>query len=472
MSDNLKYSKISDLFGNQKPLGIDYSFLEEGTQNLATPNVFSFGIFYPRSGDKYTNIDWYNRYLGGQLRKMAKFFNNTDWDDFCIIHFIHKPILNLRHRTGDEDNEKTGLEIVKRYKSIFPEGKYLPIQYDDPNKKNTVFIGTLVRFTTLIMKNIKTTIFRDAHTTMPNNNSIDYSWYKTWLGTGKMFWSYNMIKYDPEHAKTAALPLAAAWGARNTGINRKTILTTSSFRAHFENNIVNATSGYGIDEHVLLYFVNNKYYFDNAYIVGMTHLFSLFTHKINERQFIVSYSDGKKEYDVEPFFDVATKIKKIPFKNIQINTDLTSNVSETYLQEIGCLVKYLNQTLTTEFGEEPTVTELFDSIKKLQDNESEPLLSKLYRMVPTKWHLFSFLYDADAGDPTAIDGVNFEDITLTEYLDMMEPYFLDPNLNLDNQCDIVGKYFTGGVMNYDKYQYNIKNKKVILPDDISLPYRS
>ncbi len=444
------------------PFGCTYQHIKG---NLNTRHVFSFSLFITTKFSQPDKIDaWKAKYYHGQFLKFRQLLEDPNWSDYGIIHFIDnalfKNILSLK-----DDLNYLSQDFPDRYKVI----KYGLCPPYSEFFGSSEYFGTVIRFTAFLMPNLDSVLIRDAHSSMPNPRTrFDLEWRNHWYNnTNKQFWIYNMVNYNPPHNNFRPTMFAAAWGAKRMQ-NEQTIIHKDAWKKMFEDNIVYITPGYGIDERLLSYFIEKPGFLDNAFIVGVTHLIWLFCHKINERQHNIT-----KEYkgpNLPPFTEKFTNLGMTPVilehKIPPILSDF--HVSETYFQEVGCLVKYLNQVLIDKERSSITINRLFFEVEEIQNfpefDLDSKLLKKIYGMVPTRWHLWDFLFDS-----TTWGGIND---TLDEYLNnakMVCGVANNISVDLENQCDIVSKFFKGGKIFFDDYQYEKFGVHNPLSPDISLP---
>jgi len=270
---------------------------------------------------------------------------------------------------------------------------------------------------------------------MPHNkNQYDSTWRDTWITkSNKQIWLYQGIFYNPPHTTGEKAPFAGAWAMRRKS-RTNSILSLKEWTRYFGrplkdlNNIQRKPGGYGIDERMLLNFFQSKKFEKNTFIVGITWILYLFNSQINPRDF-TRMPDVQRN------------------KVILIKEHDMINTLYTYLSEIRCILLYIMST--SGHGKTITIRQLWDlvnnwKIKLLHETNTQDLDSvmiskvfyKLLALIPEKRYLWDVLFE----------GQNDED---TPVMSILTSFGL--NVNYDNMCDIIPKYFSGGKFNYDDY---------------------
>ncbi len=508
IQDLFENNIINTRYGNSPPgftAGPFYSaYNYVGNFMLTKSDVFSFSLFMPTriklawlgaDADSITIRDgWLQKYLYGQLAAFLKLLVNPSWTEYGIIHFLDSDLRNYALPTG-----RTVIDEILSIINLFganAQGRYKAIEYNcmaGPHHDicTSEFIGTVIRFCPLVIRGIKSVLFRDPHTTMPNPETpYDVGWRNKWKDTQKRFWIYQMVNYNPaRHGVHQTTMFAAAWGARKIDEAAETTIVDRDIWKVFEDGIVAVKSTeYGIDEQLLIYFINRPDFLQDSYIVGIIHIIWLFVHKMNVRQLKIASvprQDPTEEPLLKPFEQITPALIAGDINNIdvlpQVMTDPNVDIfTETYFQEVGCLIKYLDKVLTKHHGAPRSLNSLFQNVEFVQNYKhnvspslDQKILGKIYDMAPSRWHLWNFVFDYSHGG-------NIEQVTLKDFLKVWigisakEGYRLD----LKNQCDIVSKYYRGGEMFFDWYQYAKRGVNQMgqldyihkkLPLDIDLP---
>lgn len=437
----------------------------DNSANIKTPNVFSFSLFATKKvadgfkkKDKSIIEGWMDGYCNKQLEKFEIFLNNDMWSDYCIIHFLDDAMGDLIYK---------GVSIVDYITERMSQhrGRYVCIIYscNSAVSCSSEYFGTVVRFTPLIMPDIDVVIFRDAHTTMPNpKTDYDVRWKNTWMNkTDKKFWMYNMVDYNPDHNLGRPTMFAATWGARKIG--REKVIFNKRMWDLFENGLIAVKSEkYGIDEKLLLYFVNRPNFLKDTYIVGITHTINILLPKVNKRQFQRLVVKGQT---LDFFEEVKPKSMKQTWNvDIEDPEDLSDVENITsYYSDIVCLLYDMDRVMYETNGVHPNLNDLYYNIELIKTNTDNDynsrLLKEVYDPVPSRWHLWNFVFDYE----------DMKKFTLESYY---KNYGQDAEIMLDtvNYCGLTKKYFTGGEFNYDKYMFirSDRNHKK-LPRDIVFP---
>lgn len=91
-------------------------------------------------------------------------------------------------------------------------------------------------------------------------------------------------------------------------------------------------------------------------------------------------------------------------------------------------------------------------------SKKEILFHNLVGMLPTAEHIWAFLFDTSIIDP-------YSGMTLSQAVEV----FGTTPLNYKNMCAVVGSYFRGGEINYDRYIHNPEYKDIEPKKDLKLP---
>jgi len=427
---------------------------------------------------------WFHKYVAIQVDKFKTFLENPDWSEYDILHFIDYYILNLPAPYIKDEKfyvrrDRTILTFIQkelqRYKNRYAFFQYKCDKFINPETgRHFNYFGSLVRFTSLVMPELDVVIFRDAHSTMPNpNNSIDSIWRDHWLsGTNKKYWIYNMINYNPLHTMGERTMFAASWGARkmkgDTSIFSLDLWNKSfGYLKYVDQNDFFRKATHGIDERILLLLSRNQQFLDESYIVGVTWLFWLFFPQHNPRT--LSRYEGDKQdtdgFDLEKVNEL--KLNKTE-DGVVVNTKeySISGGIQTYYKEVICTIKYINELLQERKGGKITIDELWSNIEEYQGEKCDDimmceLVKKLTNNIPPRNHFWEYIFDVDPKSSHMFS------LSLMEYLESNK-YFNTMNLDMNNICDVVKKYFVGGKFNYDKYDRELPIH-LELPEDISLP---
>lgn len=489
--------------------------------SVLTNNIFSFSLFISMNIREYISknleeikdinninkyeikepkiIEWYYKYGFKQYNKFLALLENKDWQDYCIVHFISPDVATIPFiEVNNSKYYYTNINLLEYYCNTLLSkyrGRYFPLIYkcnDFSIQKKLIvlkeqqlkietltltkdpFFGSLVRFLPLIFPAVDVVLFRDAHQTMPNNkNTYDLTWKNYWLNnTNKRFWMYTSIYYTPQHTNGEKTPFAATWGARKFK-GEDSIFTidqwvkTFGFLDTINNNSFFKKEGYGIDERMFYYVINNwidyrdqSNFINNTYLIGITWIIYLFSHPSNIHEF------GR--YNNPNATNITPSIETLKTTNPKILDDYIRPINfmwtnTSYFNEIRCtlvyMIKFLSKTSIV------TINSLWSIIEEKQRNLKNAnfdnsidifILFKLYSMIPSRYHLWETLFDHD------ID----ETLEITTFLNNFSESLLRKKLNIFNSCDIVSKYFIGNDFDYNKYTDNIIS---ILPNNIPLP---
>jgi len=456
--------------------GYEESYKHAGSGNIHNETYISM----LNSG--YTG--WFHKYVAIQIDKFKTFLDNIHWSEYDILHFIDYYILNLpAPYIKDEKfyvkSDRTILTFIQKELQKY-KNRYACFQYKCDRFTNTDtgrhynYFGSLVRFTALIMPELDVVIFRDAHSTMPNpNNSIDSVWRDHWLSaTDKKFWIYNMVNYNPLHTLGERTMFAASWGARKIK-GERTIFSEDLWNESFgylksvdQNNFFTKAT-HGVDERIMLLLTRNQRFLDDSYIVGITWLFWLFFPQHNPRT-LSRYKGDKQDTEGMDLNKVNELKMNVDNDGVAVSTkdySMTGGI-QTYYKEVICTIKYINELLQEKKGEKITIDELWQSIEEYQSENCNDimmceLVKKLTNNIPPRNHFWEYIFDVD---PKSSDMFS---MSLIDYLEANK-YFNTMNLDMNNICDVVKKYFVGGKLNYDKYDRKLP-LHLELPEDISLP---
>lgn len=323
---------------------------------INTRKVFSFTLFLARPTSVFNDTlssglekphtlrEWIRKYIVTQQQKFAQLLNDPNWSDFGIIWFIDAKL--VRSRMKLDDSGQTIKQLVNKMTEEYP-GRLAVLGFDCSNITDTVWYGSIVRFVPLVTGEFDVVIFRDAHSTIPNpNNKYDRNWYETWYNLSgdefKKYWLYQMITYNPAHAKGEKVPFAATWSARAELTKDGELLPIMSpelwngyfgdpdkdpgvYFPDFDTNqdVEQLAPGqYGIDERIFSQLIYETEFLENSYIVGMTWLAFLFNSEANPRQFS-QYSDEGNIIYCAP------------------RSGLHSIRVHTYLTEARCVIYYI-----------------------------------------------------------------------------------------------------------------------------------
>jgi hypothetical protein len=476
---------------------IGWCMLEDKTINInRTPYVFSFSLFnnnpdmmtkikedmvnnkseiskINKDGvDRDLIIEWYNRYPNTQYNKFIDFLNNKNWNDYNIIHFISKECSLLPAIKFDNyknnfvyDIDNTISNMFLEINKIFPN-RYKQYIYECPdflksieyefwnNEKKIVYkskivtpyFGTLVRFLPLIMPNIDVVVFRDAHTTMPNPNyNYDVEWKNFWINnTNKKFWMYHWLNYNPVHADYKHAPFAATWAARKLNFSNTTIMTNEEWNLTFgdikkiDNNVWEYQEKYGIDERLFYKSINNyidsenkKSFIENTYLVGfltMDSIFSLNNLLYENKTYLVQNSN--KCNIINFIKEYSDMINRNPL-------DLTINEFFNLIESLQKLNK---------LKESSSVDDIFHNI-----------ITKQIYTIPTRWHIWNYLFDLYPFNPN--------EISMLQFLE-----YHSSNENLLDYCDLFNRILVGNEFNTPSLFFrDFNNNRKKLPDINKLP---
>ena len=437
-----------------------------------------------------------SRYLYGSAKKIVSFLANRDWEDYCIMLIMDKSMFEAQI----QDNTGKWVSFAEWWVQGLAEwGNRVVTLWCRCGKEKCMsspYAATCVRFAAMTMYPVDTAVWRDAHSSLPNpNNTYDLRWKNFWYNeTSKKFWIYSMVNYQAKHNRKRNTMFAATWAARKIeGKEKELTIADKEIWKRFEKGFLFVKDArYGIDEQILNFFIDENYIddtgvksnlVDRSLVVGLTHILWLFAHKLNVRPYkSVAIKDPEDSETVEPMprfqkFDQNILLRigdinaiSLDIKNLDISG--TEEIAETYFAESGCVVKAINNELTTLSGSAPTLDKLFTTVLNIQNTDRNVcgktcssfvnITKAMASLVPTPWHLWSFLFDIQV-DP--------EKTTLFRYLKNSEWFFgLGDGWKVDweNQCSIVEKFFKGGKMDYDKYQYvhDTKNPHNKLPNNI------
>ena len=440
---------------------------------LNVRKVFSFTLFLARPptgiqsgvvGDPkpQTIRAWVQKYFLTQRNKFIQLLNDPHWSDFGIIWFLDAKLLRSKMKFDNKNTIKTIIDnIIKDY-----PGRIAVLGYDCSNVSDSVWYGSIVRFAPLAIGELDVVIFRDAHSTIPNpHNRYDRNWYETWYNLKgdefKKYWLYQMITYNPIHAGGEKVPFAATWGARATHENGSPlpIMKPKLWNKYFGDPSRDpgvyypdfdtgkeieriAPEEYGIDERIFSQMIYETDFLSNSYIIGITWFLFLFNPETNPRQF-------KRYVDNSEIIYCA------------LHTGMHSIALHTYPSEARCVIYYIAETFGD--GWDTTLIDLFKIIGNLQArrpaDKRDRLIYNLVGMLPSFEHLWEFLFDTSIVNP-------YSGITLSETIQK----FGMSHLNYKNMCNVIGSYFRGGEINYDRYIHDPEYKDISPPQyNIKVP---
>lgn len=436
--------------------------------------IFSFSLFYPTSSRK-NPLAWFNKYPKNQVDKIINnIVNHPNWSDFGVYIFLETS--SLEKYEGIIESYRHYLQNYKERINLYT---YSQVERKDVNKFSE-YTGTIVRFFPMIKSDLwshKLTmvLVRDAHTTMPNpKNSFDREWVDAWENSDKKLMIYHMPNYNPSHAAFRPSILAAAWGCRRLP-GETEILYESIWNQIMDNFLVlnGYNMGYGIDERLLsLFMLENSKLAGKCYFIGVIYVLWLFVHKYNLTLFkniITGGIEGSNlnyQQDIEAHKKLSHLDSRLHVENSDVIHRMPMDVvsGETYFQEVGCIVRYYNETIITKTGREPTVSDLFKYIEDEKIRNEDEFKTKLFNMVPSRWHLWTELFDGISDLTT---------ITLGQYLQTTAQIYnkVSPQHRIDfrNQCNIISKYYRGDDFFFTKYQYQKIDDSGNWSESIPLP---
>jgi len=418
--------------------------------NVNTERLFSFSLtaldMKTLLSDNIKLKQWLEKYMYKQIDEFVKLFQNPNWRDFNVIHFVDQEIIQSSILWPLFYNRLS--TILNNYSD-----RYILYSYNDNSLKGYKYIGTMIRYFPLIMENVNVVLFRDAHSTMPNSKyNFDRTWYELWNNwdnRNKRFWLYQSITYRPLHSEGIKVPFAAAWGARRTSGTR-TILTVEQFNDLFDVNKtfngVREDGRYGIDERLFYLFIESyrnqgRTFIDESYIIGIVWIYYLFNSQMDTSEYQIVKQNGKT-YAIR---------------------ELTSNLYTTYsyLAEDRCILYYILKRYAN--GLDTKIAKAWDIIDELSNpstslTQMDQAFTDMVRLIPQKQFLWEFLFNSPF------------DVDKSTILDELKSYSAidskQPPLDYQNMCNIIPKYFTGGLLNYDKYTNG--NNHINLPPNIKM----
>lgn len=453
---------------------------------------------------------WRERYLDKQIKKFNNLIENPLWNEYGVVHFLDENLGKLY--LENPYNPEELISCIEYIKEKIELENYLPIVYKCKHKKcayDSVFAGTLTRFAAMRIPFLSVVIFRDAHTTMPNpKTTYDADWRDFWLSGKnvrkhpcykKRFLVYSSVDYTPEHNMGLPTMLAAAWSACKLNKREKCIISDDLWK-ELEKGVKSVkNSSYGIDEQFLsIYFMNNKIFNDQIYFVGFTHIDMMFTPLLNISQmdYLRSKTDPDSIIDYGNFTaKVLKKVAKNNFSNIKISNKLdfdelfdgTRSTVNVFWEGTGCLLSSANDQLTEynksigkkrddydvdeekyQFEEKyddtsaipddieylPSLDELFEYVESVLINSDNTLLGNIFRDIPTRHHLWEFLFDFDHLDSEYNQSIYTSSLNL--YLSIVDG--IEP-LNTLNKCKLNRAFKLGQKIHFNEYIFNDKDEE-------------
>ena len=484
------------------------------TVNSNYRQVFSFSLFITKNimaefvSDLKNNrspslnvINWYIKYPLTQLQSFIRLFDNPNWQDYGIIHFLSSDLADLpiisrdsyqnvyyyNYGTSFSTMFRTEIEKINRY-------KYSQYLYDCPNfydkietevvsvseqkikvrKVTSFYFGSLVRFLPLVLEGIDVVLFRDAHSTMPNSsNNYDRQWHDTWLNnTDKRFWMYTSPWYNPPHADGEHVPFVATWGARTINKTEKSIFSdlvwanTFGYLDRIDNANWYKQEKYGIDERMFHYLFQyykqyNKTFQMDCYFVGMTWIGYLFINPSNTNEYIRYENPNDPQKDKKPIVKDGNHVYLVP----------TSHGwgTQSIYSEIKCVLLFLLKQLAKEEHkpiEQITIDTFWKYVEQLQslklkDSVSNTFFNNSIELCPSRYHLWEYLFETnfETSDPL---------IPYVERFSRQLGY--SKTFDISHSCDIVQKYFIGDVFDPSIFRYkHDEDTNMDIPDNIIVP---
>ena len=450
--DNYEFVFSFSLFATQKVLDL-WNAINLNSSLLADP------------ANQNIIKDWFKKYFLGQIENF-KFALNI-FKGHSILHFLDSNIINLPSLTIN--NNVVGIDTGKtvgQYLIDYANKEQIPYRlysYSCPSfSKVDPYYGTVVRFIALRFSYIKSILFRDAHSTTPNANQIDYDWLRHWYySTNKKFMMYTAPWYNPSHASGDHVPFAATWAAKNINFPNDGCLTESEWNSSFgllkqyDNTNFISKSNYGVDERLFgSIFLKPPFLEKDFYFVGITWLFYIFYNPPHTDSFY-RYDPADEAKNNIMFFGKEVYLRKETKHYSSILSYFGTIKCQAYdvLQDCALFLnKLVNQV---------TIDEFFNAIEKLQRNNP----NGTYARLPSKYHIWEYLFKTDGFD---------QNKSLLNYVENMAKGLLEnhPSENLEKICDNSMFTFIGDSFQPDKNIYENTNLQIInLPNGHPLKNR-
>ena len=425
--DQYNNGYINQFFHNG-PFGFFYKYHDNSvSKSINTRKFFVFSYFCGISNltqERPLNQDDKNKiykYIFTPIKKIkTNILDSKFWRDFGVIVFLDRTMATaiIPNQIIIEYNNKNTDKIKFHSTKQYTSARQLfilnlthinkVILFDVLNDSDTynVYSITAARFAALCINNIEEVCFRDAHSTMPNNQTgIDRKWHDHWIITRKRFFSYQMVNYNANHNKNRTTMFAGTWSARS--IDNEIIITLEEWNNLFETGIERAIKQqYGIDEQLLIPFTRSELFKNQMYIVGITHIIWIFLNKINFTQWSSLFHNGKTTGKFKEIDDIKEQDYTNIKSSVYIDINESGNITETYFSEIKCIFKYINKIYYKTCNSYPSLNKLFDTInnfKKISKNKSDnytPELkmyhssyNKILNLIPSRWHFWSFIFE-------------------------------------------------------------------------------
>jgi hypothetical protein len=444
-------------------------------------------------------INWYDKYGYTQYNKFVQLFEDKNWSEYGVIHYISLETAYLPWVEYDSSIEKfvyTDKTFIQHYLELNSKygNRYKQYIYTSPNfqinknvtywnhsTKNVInstitrpYYGSVVRFLTLIVPNVDVVLFRDAHTTMPNpKTNYDSNWINFWINsTNNKFFMYHSAYYNPTHASGEHAPFAATWAAKRINNNQDSIFNDDEWKSSFgmlkeiNNSVWYLKDGYGIDER-LFYIIlkhykdsfNNKNFVDNTYFVGITLVLFLFVNPAYPQDYF-RYKDNNNFFNFSKHSLETTNPESINItsNNVSSGYYLRKNihwwVGRNIFNDIRCILLSLlkNYAYSNEVDiNSITINQFFNYIESIQKNNTSLSYfekQQIY-LIPSKYHIWEYIFDYET---------QIIDQPLISYLENSSKIseFSSRNINLKwdilNSCKLTTRTFIGDKL--DLYPYN------------------
>ena len=404
-------------------------------------------------------VKWKSRYIEKQLNGFKRLLNEkfsidngitreNPWfnQGFGIVFYCEKKILDLTCVFKIGNDIHTCNLTYRDYINDIMKGfkKFKMIEYEQPKKmKEKDMLGSMARFEILKRQDVDVVIFRDAHTTLPNNRyDFDFEWCQTWLGSGKKFWTYQSFHYKPAHVEGKRTSLAATWACKKTDGH---LLTPEQFQTYFKFSddkekhvnkqmVTDSDSDfytrrdYGVDERYMYFLSKSDLWNQNIYVVNTAHFWVLLQGQDNPTSRLSNYKINK---DVNGGMQYCRPLKMF-------------HTTNPFYVDLKCIIKYSliesaiynnlmkcgeTEDIPANVYEELTFGHFYTWLYNMWAKPSNRLLENLLRMIPQQKNIWEYLFYNEG---------NINDTSVFQYLS-----YNGINIMTGPQCDFYQELWYG-----------------------------
>ena len=465
--------------------------------------------------EKYsTDINsWILKYVNPLFESFNNFLKNILYREFSILCYIDFDIFNLVDTMMEnffiKNNMDTSRIIILYYDRSYRQKFGL---------SSTVYFGNIIRLSSLAINDLRVVLFRDKNT-MPNNKTpYDAHWKNYWVNsTTFKYWIYNNVSAQKKnnYYYNSISACGFKWVEQDDKVEKiidddispdllllrmdtESIIgrTTSIMSVKpFENySYALQTSRNGCFERCMNLFSTfpdtKEDFIKNTYFVGISKFKYIFYPKINMKQFSTNYITDPatgQMYDQFSFDPLTLPYDDYSYVNTKNNVETyqapDSIIAKPFYAEAGCLFRYLEKSLYEETNTHQLVNNIFMNVEMIKNKKrtiQEKLLSEIYNLVPSRWHISEFLFDIPSSvyiyKPLSeyIEYISDKGIIIDKYVNKITGKIITVTLNINNMCDLVPKFYKGNEYEFEKHMYNIKSNddppaQYDMPQEILLP---